>query len=94
MWNNRTISYAVASNRPIGEQSPNPRNDRMIHLVVANKHYPENQWHSRLANLRQSFREIHHLEVDQIEAIIVVVDGDNSAQANTTGVRNLRLSSE
>lgn len=76
-WQTRAINYVWSRQYPVGRHWPNPYASQ-AHMVVVQGpgrgHGP--QLFSR--NIRDDFRRFHNLEVDTIDAVAIMTDGDNT----------------
>ncbi len=91
-WNAHTLSYVVASNRPVGEVYRHPDNEKTVIVVIANRGAAPGAWHRQRVNLREDFGRYLGLDVNHVDALSILVDNDSAGQDTTTWVRGLSLS--
>ena len=83
-WNTRAINYVWSSNQPAGSEWPNAYTGsaKMIAVRAGDKQLGE--WVSERRNVREDLQRSFGDDITQIDAVAVMVDGDNTGQAATS----------
>lgn len=83
-WNTKAINYVWSSNQSIGSEWPNAytANARMIAVRAGDKQV--GQWVNERRNVREDLQRLFGEDATQIDAIAVMVDGDNTGQSATS----------
>jgi len=80
-WRSRAINYVWSSSQPVGETWPNAFASQAEMVAVrsgpparADRRYTQSR------NVAEDFRQIHGLHLDDIDAVALMTDCDNSGQ--------------
>ena len=91
---NRAINYVFSSNNSIGENWPSPYTKKSIDYVLATTKEHNNKWVTVKANVREHFKILHNLDVEEIEGLAIMTDTDNSKLKAISYYQNIYFSSE
>ena len=91
---NRAINYVFSSNNNIGENWKSPFTKRSIDYVLASTKNNLNEWVTVKANVKDHFKELHMIDVNEIEGIAIMTDTDNSKKPAIAYYQNIYFSSE
>ena len=80
-WNTKAINYVWSSNQAVGSEWPNAYTGNAQMLAVQSGDKKIGQWVSERRNIREDFRKLFGDDVAQIDAVAVMIDGDNTGQA-------------
>jgi len=76
-WQTRAINYVWSRQYPVGAHWPNPFASQ-AHMVVVQGPDPVTGWQSFSRNVRDDFRRYHQLDVEEVDAVAIMTDGDNT----------------
>ena len=82
-WNTKAINYVWSSNQPTGSEWPNAYTGNAKMLAVRSGEKQLGQWVTERRNVREDLKKFFAEDVKKIDAIAVMVDGDNTGQAAT-----------
>jgi len=82
-WNTKAINYVWSSNQPMGSEWPNAYTDNAKMLAVRAGEKQLRQWVTERRNVREDLKKFFGEDVRNIDAIAIMVDGDNTGQAAT-----------
>ena len=91
---NRAINYVFSSNNNIGENWKSPFTKRSIDYVLASTKNNLNEWVTVKANVKDHFKKLHMIEVNEIEGVAIMTDTDNSKKPAIAYYQNIYFSSE
>ncbi len=93
-WNTKAINYVWSSNQPIGSEWPNAYtgNARMIAVRSGKKQL--GQWVNERRNIREDLQKLFGEDITKVDAVAVMVDGDNTGQAATAYFGDIFFSGE
>tara|TARA_X000000368_G_scaffold303390_1_gene241820 strand:- start:386 stop:1030 length:645 start_codon:yes stop_codon:yes gene_type:complete len=91
---NRAINYVFSSNNSIDQNWPSPYTKKSIDYVLSTTKINNNQWVTVKANVRQHFKELHNLDVEEINGVAIMTDTDNSKLKAIAYYQNIYFSSE
>ena len=83
-WNTKAINYVWSSNQPVGSEWPNAYTGNAQMLAVQSGDKKIGQWVSERRNIREDFQKLFGDDVTQIDAVAVMIDGDNTGQSATS----------
>lgn len=78
-WQSKAINYVWSRQHPVGSHWPNPFVSNAVMVVVQTGAQDAAQWHSFQRDVAADFRRYHNMEVEQVDALAVMTDADNSA---------------
>ncbi|WP_157375234.1 DUF3047 domain-containing protein [Alcanivorax hongdengensis] len=76
-WQSRAINYVWSRQQPVGAHWPNPFASQ-AHMVVVQGPGEAPGWHAFARNVREDFQRYHHIDVDQVQALAIMTDTDNT----------------
>ncbi|MBL1274884.1 MAG: DUF3047 domain-containing protein [Ectothiorhodospiraceae bacterium] len=82
-WNTKAINYVWSSNQPQGSEWPNAFTGNAKMLAVRSGEKQLGQWVQERRNVREDLKRFFGEDVKKIDAIAVMIDGDNTGQAAT-----------
>lgn len=80
-WNTKAINYVWSSNQPQGSEWPNAFTGSAKMLAVRAGEKNVGQWVSERRNVREDLKRLFADDLMQIDAVAVMVDGDNTGQS-------------
>ena len=91
---NRAINYVFSSNNFVGENWTSPFTKKSIDYVLSTtKEYPD-QWVTVKANVKEDFKKLHDLDVNELSGVAIMTDTDNSKLKAISYYQNIYFSSE
>jgi hypothetical protein len=91
---NRAINYVFSSNNPVGESWRSPFTKKSVDYVLSTTKDNFNEWVSVKANVKDHFKKIHNLEVNEIDGLAIMTDTDNSKIEAIAYYQNIYFSSQ
>ena len=91
---NRAVNYVFSSNNPINESWPSPYTKKSIDFVLSTTKNHLNEWVTVKANVKDHFKKLHNLDVDELNGIAIMTDTDNSKSKAISYYQNIYFSSE
>ncbi|MCF6336908.1 MAG: DUF3047 domain-containing protein [Gammaproteobacteria bacterium] len=82
-WNTKAINYVWSSNQSAGSEWPNAFTGNAKMLAVRSGEEQLGQWITERRNVREDLKKFFGEDVKKIDAIAVMVDGDNTGQSAT-----------
>ncbi len=89
---NRAINYVFSSNSEIGSIWPSPYTKKSIDNVLASTKKNLNEWITVKANVKEDFKRLHNLEVNELDGIAIMSDTDNSKMKSIAYYQNIYFS--
>ena len=77
-WRTRAINYVWSNNQPIEHHWPNAYTSRAVMLAVRTGNKQRGQWLNEKRNIREDFSRLFGIDIDQIDAVAIMSDSDNS----------------
>ena len=91
---NRAINYVFSSNENIGEFWTSPFTKKSIDFVLATTNINDNEWVSVKTNVKKDFKNLHDLEVEELNCVAIMSDTDNSKRKSIACYQNIYFSSD
>ena len=91
---NRAVNYVFSSNNIIGKHWRSPFTKNSIDYVLATTQDNLNEWVSVKANVKEHFKKLHNIDVNEIEGVAIMTDTDNSKLPAIAYYQNIYFSSE
>ncbi len=91
---NRAVNYVYSSNSEIGEYWRSPYTKKSIDYVLSTTKQNLNEWVTVKANVKEHFRLLHDLDVNDLNGIAIMTDTDNSKLKAISYYQNIYFSSE
>ena len=82
-WNTKAVNYVWSSHEPENSDWPNAYTDHARMLAVRSGDKQIGQWLTERRNVREDIKRFFGEDIDHIDAIAVMVDGDNTGQSAT-----------
>ena len=93
-WQKRALNYVFSSNNPVGESWRSPYTKQSIDYVLSTTLNNSNEWVTVKANVKEHFKELHDLDLEEIDGVAVMTDTDNSKLLAISYYQNIYFSSE
>ena len=91
---NRAINYVFSSNNNIGVNFPSPYTKKSIDNVLASTKSNLNEWVTVKANVKEDFKRLHDLDVNELDGLAIMSDTDNSNMKSIAYFQNIYFSSQ
>ena len=91
---NRAVNYVFSSNSSINESWPSPYTKKSIDFVLSTTKNHLNEWVTVKANVKDHFKKLHDLDVDELNGIVIMTDTANSKLKAISYYQNIYFSSE
>ena len=83
-WNTKAVNYVWSSHQPVGSEWPNAYTGNAKMLAVRSGNNKIGQWVSEHRNIREDFNKLFGDDATKIDAVAVMIDGDNTGQSATS----------
>jgi len=77
-WRTRAINDVWSNRQPINSHWPNAYTRRAAMVAIRSGSEQHGQWVTEKCNVREDFRHLFGNNVDQIDAVAIMSDSDNS----------------
>ena len=91
---NRAINYVFSSNEKIGQYWRSPFTKKSIDYVLATTKTNNNEWVTVKTNVKEDFKKLHDLDVNELNGVAIMTDTDNSKLKSIAYYQNIYFSSE
>ncbi len=91
---NRAVNYVFSSNNSINESWRSPYTKKSIDYVLSTTKNNLNKWITVKANVKDHFKKLHNLEVNELNGVAIMTDTDNSKLKAISYYQNIYFSSE
>ena len=91
---NRAVNYVFSSNNDIGKSWHSPYTKKSIDYVLSNTKNNSNEWVTVKANVKEHFKTLHNLDVDEINGVAIMTDTDNSKLKAISYYQDIYFSSQ
>ena len=91
---NRAINYVFSSNEDVGENWNSPYTKNSIDYVLSTTKINDDEWITVKSNVKNDFKNLHNLEVNEIDGVAILTDTDNSKMKAVSYYQNIYFSSE
>ena len=91
---NRAINYVFSSNNFIDENWPSPYTKKSIDYVLSTTKKNSNEWVTVKANVKEHFKKLHNIDVNELTGVAIMTDTDNSKLKAISYYQNIYFSSE
>jgi len=91
---NRAINYVFSSNNKVGANFPSPYTKKSIDNVLASTKNNLNEWLTVKANVKEDFKRLHDLDVNELDGLAIMSDTDNSKMKSIAYFQNIYFSSQ
>ena len=89
---NRAINYVFSSNEPINKFWKSPFTKKSTDYVLSTTINNLDQWVTVKANVREDFKKIYNLDVEEIDGVALMTDTDNSKKLAIAYYQNIYFS--
>ncbi len=91
-WETLAITYVWASEIPKDETWINPFTEKGIMVALQSGDEFVGQWMMQSRNLAEDFKNLHDIDLDEISAYAVMIDGDNTNVEGNAWFGNIKFS--
>lgn len=91
---NRAINYVFSSNEDVGENWNSPYTKNSIDYVLSTTKTNDDEWITVKSNVKNDFKNLHNLDVNEIDGVAILTDTDNSKMKAVSYYQNIYFSSE
>ena len=91
-YQNRAINYVFSSNNEVGSNFPSPYTKKSIDNVLASTKDNLNEWVTVKANVKEDFKRLHDLDVNELDGLAIMSDTDNSKMKSIAYFQNIYFS--
>tara|TARA_B100000795_G_scaffold196606_1_gene150645 strand:+ start:844 stop:1488 length:645 start_codon:yes stop_codon:yes gene_type:complete len=91
---NKAINYVFSSNNSIDENWPSPYTKKSIDYVLSTTKKNSNEWVTVKANVKEHFKKLHNIDVNELTGVAIMTDTDNSKLKAISYYQNIYFSSE
>jgi len=93
-WNTRAINYVWSSHQPAGSEWPNAYTGNARMIAVRSGDRQLGQWVVERRNVREDLRRQFGEDITRVDAVAVMVDGDDTGQAATAYFGDIYFSAD
>ena len=90
---NRAINYVFSSNENINDNNPSPYTKKSIDYVLSTTKENLNEWVTVKANVKEHFKKLHNLDVNELNGVAIMTDTDSSKRKSIAYYQNIFFSS-
>ena len=91
---NRAVNYVFSSNNEIGKYWRSPYTKKSIDYVLSTTKQNLNEWVTVKANVKEHFKLLHDLDVNELNGVAIMTDTDNSKLKAVSYYQNIYFSSQ
>ena len=91
---NRAVNYVYSSNSEIGEYWRSPYTKKSIDYVLSTTKQNLNEWVTVKANVKEHFKLLHDLDVNELNGVAIMTDTDNSKLKAISYYQNIYFSNQ
>ena len=91
---NRAVNYVFSSNNEIGKYWRSPYTKKSIDYVLSTTKQNLNEWVTVKANVKEHFKLLHDLDVNELSGVAIMTDTDNSKLKAISYYQNIYFSSQ
>ena len=91
---NRALNYVFSSNNEIGDNWRSPYTKQSIDIVLSTTKNNYNEWVTVKVNVKKDFKEFHGLDVENLNAVAIMSDTDNSKKIAIAYYQNIYFSAQ
>ena len=77
-WQTKAINYVWSREHPEGASWPNPFTGNAVMVSVQSGDSGLGEWHTFERDVKADFRRFHDMAVEEIDAVAIMTDADNS----------------
>lgn len=83
-WNTRAVNYVWSSHEPEGSSWPNAYTSNAKMIAVRSGDQQAGRWIKERRNVREDLKQLFGEDITRIDAVAVMIDGDNTGQSATS----------
>ena len=91
---NRAINFVFSSNEDVNKFWPSPYFSKSIDYVLSSTKEHLNEWVSTKANVKELFKQLHDLDLRNLDGVALMADTDNSKLNSVAYYQNIFFSAE
>ena len=91
---NRAINFVFSSNEDVNKYWPSPYFSKSIDFVLSSTKEHLNEWVSAKANVKELFKQLHDLDLKNLDGVALMADTDNSKLNSVAYYQNIFFSAE
>ena len=91
---NRAINFVFSSNEDVNKSWPSPYFSKSIDYVLSSTKEHLNEWVSAKANVKELFKQLHDLDLKNLDGVALMADTDNSKLNSVAYYQNIFFSAE
>ena len=91
---NRAVNYVFSSNNEIGKYWRSPYTKKSIDYVLSTTKQNFDEWVTVKANVKEHFKLLHDLDVNELNGVAIMTDTDNSKLKAISYYQNIYFSSQ
>ena len=91
---NRAVNYVFSSNNEIGKYWRSPYTKKSIDYVLSTTKQNLNEWVTVKANVKEHFKLLHDLDVNELNGVAIMTDTDNSKLKAISYYQNIYFSNQ
>ena len=91
---NRAINFVFSSNEDVNKSWPSPYFSKSIDYVLSSTKEHLNVWVSAKANVKELFKQLHDLDLKNLDGVALMADTDNSKLNSVAYYQNIFFSAE
>ena len=91
---NKALNYVFSSNNSINESWRSPYTKSSIEYVLSTTKDNLNEWVTVKANVKEHFKKLHNLKVEEITGVAIMTDTDQTKIRAISYYQNIYFSSE
>tara|TARA_B000000437_G_scaffold144097_1_gene104922 strand:+ start:51 stop:692 length:642 start_codon:yes stop_codon:yes gene_type:complete len=91
---NRAVNYVFSSNNEIGKYWRSPYTKKSIDYVLSTTKQHLNEWVTVKANVKEHFKLLHDLDVNELNGVAIMTDTDNTKLRAISYYQNIYFSSQ
>ena len=91
---NRAINYVFSSNNEVGQNWSSPYTKKSIDNVLSSTKNGLDEWVTVKANVKEDFKILHDLVVNELDGLAIMSDTDNSKKKSVAYFQNIYFSKE
>ena len=91
---NRAVNYVFSSNNKIGEYWRSPYTKKSVDYVLSTTKQNLNEWVTVKANVKEHFKLLHDLDVNELNGVAIMTDTDNSKLKAISYYQNIYFSNQ
>ena len=91
---NKAVNYVFSSNNSVNESWRSPYTKSSIDYVLSTTKDNINEWVTVKANVKEHFKKLHNLDVDELTGVAIMTDTDQTKIKAISYYQNIYFSSE